>query len=394
MTEEKDHLSEEQIEEWFDLEEEVNPEGSEAQSQSPEEKYSNTQLRVVRSSIDYTLHTLKDAFSHHNYINLSPDYQRRGRWDAKKRSLLIESFLLNVPIPPLYLYESDYNQYEVMDGRQRLETISEFLDNGFPLTGLEFWSELNGKRFRDIPSTIQRGLLRRTISAIVLLAETAKPKDDFDIRMVLFRRLNTGGVKLNPQELRNALYPSLFNDAIRELSREDSFTSLWNIPKKTENEHTEPSKQLLNNALYKSMMDCELVLRFFAIRETITNDLKGSLKSILDKTMKSHERDNKEEIESLKLLFLNSLHRLTNALGYNFNELPSTGRASRPLYDALMVGTSLLPDLDLTEKSEKIKIALEEAVNNPEKYEILVGRGNTIEAVKDRISLAMTIISQ
>src|SRR5207249_4201222 len=100
-----------------------------------------------------------------------------------------------------------------------LETISEYLDNGFALTGLEFWPELQKKRFRDLPSTIQRGLLRRSITAIVLLAETARGEDDFDIRMVLFRRLNTGGIKLNPQEIRNTLYPGQFGKLQKELSR-------------------------------------------------------------------------------------------------------------------------------------------------------------------------------
>ena len=105
---------------------------------------------------------------------------------------------MNVPVPPLFLFEKDYNQYEIMDGRQRLEAISEFLENKYALTGLEFWPELQGKRFNDLPGTIQRGLLRRTLNAVVLLAETTRSDDSFDIRLVLFRRLNTGGVKLNP----------------------------------------------------------------------------------------------------------------------------------------------------------------------------------------------------
>jgi hypothetical protein len=180
-----------EIEEWFESEDEGG-QVIETAEDALSKKYSDTQLRVVRSTLDFSLHTLKSALAEPNYINMSPSYQRRGRWDRKKRSLLIESFLLNVPIPPLFLFENDYNQYEVMDGRQRLETIANYLENDFPLTGLEFWPELQGKRFRDLPSTIQRGLLRRTISAVVLLAETTKGEDDFDIRMVLFRRAHRG----------------------------------------------------------------------------------------------------------------------------------------------------------------------------------------------------------
>lgn len=386
-------VDEEEIQEWFDAEDE--DEFLSSDDKNPDllsRKYSDTQLRVVRSTLDFTLHTLKSALAEPNYINISPSYQRRGRWDNKKKSLLIESFLLNVPIPPLFLFEHDYNQYEVMDGRQRLETISEFLDNQFALTGLEYWPELKGLRFNQMPQTIQRGLLRRTVSAIVLLAETAKGNDDFDIRMVLFRRLNTGGISLNPQELRNALYTGRFNDLLRELSREREFTKLWRIPPKSLNEEDSPPSDLLKNILYKSMADCELVLRFFAIRETIQNDLKGSLKSILDKTMGKNQKINDNEKQEFKDLFNNTLKRLTSGLGYDFILLPGTKRPSRPLFDALMVAASRREYIDISNDSEAIKRRLAECMSSQEQYDILVGRGNTIDAIKSRVSLAEKIL--
>jgi hypothetical protein len=98
-------------------------------------------------------------------------YQRRLRW-TNKRSLLIESFLLNIPVTPVFLFEHDYNEYEVIDGRQRIETIRAFLSNDFPLTSLEYWPELERKRFNDLPLVLQKGLLRRSLPAVVLLAET------------------------------------------------------------------------------------------------------------------------------------------------------------------------------------------------------------------------------
>ena len=103
---------EEEIEQWFESEDE-GAEVVETPEDALSKKYSDTQLRVVRSTLDFSLHTLKSALADPNYINISPSYQRRGRWDRKKRSLLIESFLLNVPIPPLFLFENDYNQYEL-----------------------------------------------------------------------------------------------------------------------------------------------------------------------------------------------------------------------------------------------------------------------------------------
>jgi hypothetical protein len=129
---------------------------------------------------------------------------------------------MNIPIPPVFLFEHEYNEYEVVDGRQRLDTLRGFLENGFALTGLEYWNELNGHRYNELPDIIKKGLLRRSLPAIVLLAETRSPEDDdFDVRRVLFDRLNTGGEKLSPQELRNALYPGSFNKMLIQIARMD-----------------------------------------------------------------------------------------------------------------------------------------------------------------------------
>jgi hypothetical protein len=383
-------LTDSDIEEWFESEETDGPETSLSDDELSQ-KYADSQIRIVRSSLDFTLHTLVSSIQDKSYINLSPGYQRRARWDRRKKSLLIESFLMNVPIPPLFLFEKDYNQYEIMDGRQRLEAISEFLDNKYALYGMEFWPELQGKRFSELPGTIQRGLLRRTINAVVLLAETSRSDDAFDIRMILFRRLNTGGVRLNPQELRNALYPGQFNKALHELSREDLFTTVWKIPKKTPKEEEEPSGELQRNILYRSMMDCELVLRFFAIRDAVAGKSKGSLRQIFDRTMQRHTSDTDGQIAQLKSEFLDTLGRVTQALGTDFHLLPDN-QPSRPLYDAILVAAESLPMLDLQTSAPSIRARLTAALADPIKYDVLVGRGNTLDSIKDRVQLATSIL--
>lgn len=386
-----DELTEDDIEDWFNAEEVLDSDVK-LSDEELSKKYSESQIRIVRSSLDFTLHTLISSLQDKTYINLSPGYQRRARWDRRKRSLLIESFLMNVPVPPLFLFEKDYNQYEIMDGRQRLEAISDYLENKYALTGLEFWPELQGKRFNDLPGTIQRGLLRRTITAIVLLAETSRSEDSYDVRLILFRRLNTGGVKLNPQELRNALYPSPFNNALHELSREDLFTSVWGIPKKTSNEDEEPPLELQKNILYKSMMDCELVLRFFAIRDAASGKTKGSLRQIFDRTMETYSDASEAKIAQMKDDFLSTLKRVVDGLGYNFHVLPSNEQPSRPLYDAILVAANALPNVDLINNSAEIRTRLNVELGNADSYDLLVGRGNTLDSIKDRVTLASKIL--
>lgn len=384
-------LSDDDVEEWFDSEDD----SLNVVALTDEElsnKYSESQVRIVRSSLDFTLHTLATSMKDKSYLDIAPGYQRRARWDRKKRSLLIESFLMNVPVPPLFLYEKDYNQYEIMDGRQRLEAITEYLENKYALVGMEFWPELQGKRFNELPGTIQRGLLRRTINAVVLLAETARSDESFDIRLTLFRRLNTGGVKLNPQEMRNALYPGHFNKALNDMSRDDLFTTLWKIPKKSAEEEDVAPAALQKNTLYKSMMDCELVLRFFAIRDVIRDVVKGSLRQVFDRTMERYSSFSEHEVELLKVEFLHTLGRVTAALGYEFHLLPQGRQPSRPLYDAILVAANALPDLDIFSNSEDIKLRLTAALADPSDYEKLVGRGNTIESIKERVQLAKKIL--
>jgi hypothetical protein len=112
-------ISEGEIEEWFESEEESAETTSSDGDTAP--KASASQLRIIRSSMDLTLHSLRRSMRESSYINMHPGYQRRHRWDSKKRSRLIESLLLNIPIPPIFLFESDLNRYEVMDGSQRIQ---------------------------------------------------------------------------------------------------------------------------------------------------------------------------------------------------------------------------------------------------------------------------------
>lgn len=390
----KKSVSPDEVEEWF---EEESTEGSAPIGETapdPAEKYARSQLRVIRETKDYQLDYLRHALQPGTeLIDTSPGYQRRLRWTNKKRSLLIESFLLNIPVPPVFLFEQDYNAYEVIDGRQRIETIRAFLSNDFALTGLEYWPELDRKRFNDLPAVLQKGLLRRSLPAVVLLAETrGTGTDDIDVRRVLFDRLNTGGVRLNPQELRNALYPGEFNALLIRLARSLPFTTTWGIPAFTKNEENEPPEDLLKNPLFASLADAELVLRFFALRDAIVHARSGSLRRILDRYMSEKINITAEEREGMESLFLGTLSRLVALFDGSPFRLPKTQRPSRPLYDALMIALSLDPSLKVEERSVEIQAAITAALGQPDKYDILVGRGNTIDSVRQRVALASTIL--
>ena len=104
-----------------------------------ERMYDSGANRVTQERNDFFLPQILDFVASKKWINLRPEYQRRLVWDRKKKSQFIESLLMNIPIPPVFLYENDINRYEVMDGQQRLNAILEFYGNGLVLTGLESW---------------------------------------------------------------------------------------------------------------------------------------------------------------------------------------------------------------------------------------------------------------
>lgn len=135
-------------------------------------------------------------------LKLDPDFQRRYVWgDRRKKSLLIESMMLRIPIPAFYFFEKNDGKFLVIDGQQRLHTIFDYLEGNFGLKGLEYLSEIcDKKKFQNLDAKYQQRI-RRTQLAINILDERSPRAVVFDI----FRRVNTGGVPLNPHEMRNAI---------------------------------------------------------------------------------------------------------------------------------------------------------------------------------------------
>lgn len=373
-----------EVEEWEEEEDEVGQlEPGSLSDEALTEKYRNSQLRIVRSSVDYSTDQLvlmiRDA-----QINLSPLYQRRNRWDQRKKSRLIESLLLNIPIPPLFLYEADYGNYEVMDGRQRLEALYDFIAGDLKLKGLEYWTELEGRGYSDLPKVFQMGLRRRTVGGVILLAESdGRIADENDIRMVLFERLNTGGVRLNAQELRNALYQGPFNSLILELSALPEFRRAWDIPI--------DSESAADHSLYASMGDCDLVLRFFAIREAIMGIRSGSLRHLLDGCARDNQHIPEKHLQGFRKVFVDSLMTALTVFGDTCFRLPETNRLSKSLYDATMVAISLRPG-SATRDIADIRYALDDAWNKPALHSLIVGKGNSSQAIRDRVQLLSAIL--
>lgn len=361
------------------------------------EKYKKGEVRIITEQARYPLNTIVNMVNSDDYI-LNPEFQRRHRWDLSRKSKLMESFIMNVPIPPIFLYEKEYSVYEVMDGLQRLTAISQFYEDKFALHDLIEWKELNGLKYSELPEQIRKGIDRRYISSIILLQETAKSESEANrLKQLVFERINSGGEKLKAQEIRNALFPGGLNDLTISLSRNKYFCKLWVIPEPDSNEIEtgEARTEVIEDKYFKDMSDAELVLRFFAYRQ-IEQWQGNTMEFFLDEYLKSgNEQFNDKVLTELKELFENTVEFAYNIFGekafwLHRNREDKWFHYERPtkiLYDPLM--QVLANNLDNKEKilakKEQIVAGLENL--HKTKYNYFKGRDTNKTKVLDRIEV-------
>ena len=378
---------------------------------SIEEKYNKGISRVVTETGSYKVNLLKDIFARGGNYNLEPEYQRRITWNSKKRSKLIESLVMNIPIPPIYLYEKDYNQYEIMDGLQRVTAIIDFYNDAYSLTGLEEWPELNGKKYSKLDKTIREGIDRRQLSVITLLKETALDSNQAEkVKRLVFERLNTGGVKLTGQEIRNAILSGKGNDMCKRLSEHPLFRQLWEMPEgdladesadlfEDENDEVETVysqkqlKKLQTHTLYKRMGDVEIVLRFFAMRQL--NNFVGSLVGFLDDNLKLLNKYDEEQLRQLETIFISSLEKAYYLFGSNAFKLYKDGEWTSPLrmiYDPIMLALS---NIDVS--FERIDSIEDRVIKLKQFYEqntdLFSGKYQTKEYIESRLEAILNFFS-
>jgi hypothetical protein len=255
------------------------------------------QRELVTSTVDYNLSTLS-SLVHDGQIDLNPHYQRRLRWSNEKKSRLIESFLLNVPVPPVFLNEDDIGTYSVIDGKQRLSTVDDYFRGRFSLSGLVVFPEINGARFSQLPSALQSALrTRSTIRAIVILRQS-----DRDLKYEIFDRLNTGGASLNAQEVRNNAFHGPLNDFLFEISEHPLFHEMLGIKRKEK------------SPLYLNMRDVELALRYFTFRYS-WDTFEGGMKRAMDEFMRENRRAAPNLINEMRMEFLDALNTVYSVFG-------------------------------------------------------------------------------
>jgi len=305
--------------------------------QTIRDRFLEAQDRLVFQASDLSLGTVSNM-ANRGAVNLSPDYQRRERWTRQKQSMLIESFLLNIPVPPIYLAEDEFGKYSVVDGKQRVTAIHNFMTDNLVLTGLETFFEIEGMKYSELPPDLQNALDIRPYLRVVTLLKQSDPTLKFEV----FIRLNRGGESMEPQELRNVAFRGPLNDLIYKLSEHDFLRKHLKIRDE-------------RSSSYQIMADAELVLRFLTLRSN-WKSFSGDYRIEMDRFMYEHASARPLELAEFSKAFTSAIETCQSIWGEMAFKRPSgdgwRDQLLTGLYDAQMVAVDTLSE---KEREEALK---------------------------------------
>lgn len=311
----------------------------------------DAKITAVRTSnLDLSMNEIADMYQAGELI-IDPEFQRMFRWSPGAQSRFVESLILELPVPPIFLIEREDRVYELIDGLQRISSYLHFrgilliddeIQSPLILQDCDIVRELNGATFRELPRALDIKVKRSYIRAEILRKES-----DPRLRYYMFKRLNTGGERLSEQEVRNAtirLLSSKFNNFIITLSKDENFKY---------------STEVITETARKRKFDQELVLRFFAYKndfQNYTHDVSDFLTDYMEKVSDPDRPDDfsyTDERYTFDKTFL-VLRRIADCLGIGSKIFGTVGPSGEPKsqfsvyhYEGIALGLqSLLESVD------------------------------------------------
>lgn len=298
-----------------------------------------TKIKISQQSI--TLTNIIDRIESEE-IDMFPDFQRKsGLWKEGQKSRLIESLILGIPLPLFYFDTTDKNRWVVVDGLQRLTTIKEyFVDKRLSLTDMEFLKDLDGKNYHEVPPSSNRRMKEKNLQS-VMIEEGTPP----EVRLNIFKRINTGGLQLTQQEIIHALAPQNVRTFLKTLADNVSF--------KRATDYSISSER---------MLDREFALRFASYTLCGVEAFKKAetLEGFLDLGIKALSTKNAEELEAIKQSFIGAMDLSYSVFNKSaFRRISFEGRRgpiSKALFDTISVLFSKLSENEKTALIEKKEI--------------------------------------
>ncbi len=339
-----------------------------------EKRYLNT------SSYDYSVEFLVDLMSGKEpKIILAVPFQRNFVWKIDRASQLIESVIMNVPIPPLYFAEEDSGRWLVIDGLQRLNSLKRFFENEYSLKGLEIIKELEGLKYKDLPPKA-KDLLKDGLMRINVI----KKDSHDDIKYDIFMRLNKGSVTLNYQELRNCLYRGHLNERVKVFVTENKdFQKILKLKKP-----------------HERYLDVEFIMRIFALQEKLVKDKKGvytvkdysgRMVNFINNFMKTSAKLSDDEAKELVDEFKKTISKVVTVFGVDnaFKDITAkTLRFNKSIGEFTAISFGLY-DIEVLKANKKVIITLlKKLLNENEEFKKSISqRTSDTDIVNFRLNL-------
>jgi hypothetical protein len=330
------------------------------------------QLKTQRRTVDFDTFDIQMqqllAMLKEKQMKVSPAYQRKFRWSPKRCSQFIESIMLGIPAPSLFMATNADNTWEVVDGVQRLSTIVKFagdddlrnrlqLNSRLVLTDLQKLSGFIGLTFDDLPATLRLHFLTRPAKVTTL-----NDKSDMIVRYDLFERLNTGGVALSAQEIRDCVYRGTFADKLEKWSSEPHFRSAVRLTPLQQRDATAE----------------ECVLRFFAYLNRY-KEFEHSVTEFLNNYMDSASKD--FDYEQGNAVFTRTFKELARVFPNGISRPDRRSTTPLNLYEGIAVGAALA-----LQKVDRLRTAgLRAWMKSADLRELTTGATNDRSAVRGRI---------
>ena len=317
----------------------------------------------------------------HSEIDLAPDFQRHSNlWKDENRSRLIESLLLRIPIPVFYVAADEDDNWSVVDGVQRMSTIYDYVTGVFPLTRLEYL-RLDGQKYDALPRPLQR-----RISETQFIVNVIEPGTPEEVMFNVFRRINTGGMMLNAQEIRHALNPGHVRDYLKTLAESAEFITATK-----------------GNIKPIRMADRECVLRFLAFyidspEEYTTDDLDG----FLGKAMQKINKMSSEERDACSAAFKKAMRAAFDIFGeYAFRKTSRSDR-KRPIskilfevWSAQLARCSSDQIRVLVKRREDVQRRFMELIAKDDEFERAISLStNTVRRVQKRFQAVQQLVEE
>lgn len=315
------------------------------------EPFDPTKIRVDtrKITIDLVLKRIE-----YQELDLAPAFQRRDIWTNDAKSRLIESILIRIPLPAFYIDATDDDRWLIIDGLQRLTALKQFLiEKNLKLTGLQYLAELTNKTYDELQRKYQRRLLETELTLSIIEAGTPP-----EVKYNIFRRINTGGIPLSPQEIRHALNQGKSTELLDRLAQLKEFTKVTNLDKSKKRER---------------MIDQEFILGFLAYSiygYEKYNEFK-SRDAFFVQTMQLINKGFSEEgLKNLENKFKKSMMAAYDIFGKNaFRKISKQKSKRYPLNQALFeVWSVILSQLN----DNDIELLKQRKSNSIEKFKYLV----------------------